>query len=90
MTNPAQKQQAARVNALMRAYRFGANADDLGTCDRKYGADDVMWSVSLDGAGCRRSGEQMYRKELVAALNAGLPEKAAQEKAYELTVRVYG
>jgi len=81
-----------RVNALMRAFRYGERADDLDRIDARHNSgqyDDVTWHVALDGATCA-GGAKVYREALVEALEAGKTEAEAEDIAYHTAAEALG
>ncbi|QWY81883.1 hypothetical protein SEA_HONK_60 [Microbacterium phage Honk] len=81
-----------RVNALMRAFRYGEKVDDLGKVDARHNSgqyDDITWHVALDGATCA-GGASFYRAALIEALEGGATEKEAEDTAYHATAEHLG
>ena len=81
-----------RVNALMRAFRYGERVDDLEKVDERRDRgqyDTVMWHVALDGATLFGHADT-FRAHLVAALERGESEKNAEVAAFEATAQEAG
>lgn len=82
----------AKVNRWMTAFRYGGRVDDLGRVDQRRATgqyDEVTWSIALDGA-TLSSHPTEYRAALVAALEQGMSDEAAEEHAYEAVATRYG
>jgi hypothetical protein len=77
----------ARVNKLMRAFRYGERSDSLDRIDTRLNNgtyDDTEWHVALDGATLFGFSVE-YKRNLVAGLEAGHTEYDAIRTAYEMT-----
>lgn len=81
-----------RVNALMRAFRYGERVEGLEKVDARRDSghyDKVAWHVALDGA-TLNGYSTVFRRHLVAALESGMSEKEAEETAYRETAQEAG
>ncbi len=82
----------ARVNELMRAFRYGEKVDDLEKVDARYNSgqyDWVTWMVALDGSTLAGFSKE-FRKNLEAALRNGDSDIEAEEYAYNTTADYAG
>lgn len=83
MTYQLTKEDKARLARAGRGYRLAVYCDDLNQVDARYGDDDAVWHIALDGAHNRVDWPE-YRQTFLGHLASnGGDWKAAEEATYE-------